>query len=65
MLRIVNCKCSCHKPGNHSNGDCCDCHLNRPMPFTTPSTELAQSIVSLANAVKDLCALITRLESKI
>jgi len=49
MLRDVNCKCACHNPG----------------VYTTSSTELAQSIVLLANAVKDLCDLIVRLESKI
>ena len=49
MLRDINCKCACH------NSEV----------YTTSSTELAQSIVSLANAVKDLCDLIVRLESKI
>jgi len=58
------CKCSCHKPGIHSNGECCDCHLADPIPFRMPASDLSESVISLTKAINDLTKLIVHLEAK-
>lgn len=80
MTNLDPCRCSCHKPGIGSNGECCDCHLARPyMPELKASenspdealnenfeycNQLADRINLLAAALNKLSERVKLLESK-